>query len=381
MYATQYMPVATPRGFVTASVFIPSVRTKLVRSFYKAFPQAELSSVRQIESALLSNGCAGDQSLLSLLLIYLESSGLDSITPEKSKFFASIIAYCPSSEDHRLLKIRIRDLCLHHLLTLEPNCSSLLPLVDIVVSTPTEGIGSVQVCKWVCDALASMYSIQRLSLIQLVKRIVRECSDQDLLVIQRSQTSSNILLALATLVTFVDNGRGIVVETEAESSVRTEALHAISSALVATSDPVGLLNLRRDADDQTIGQKAFMVMFQELFHEVESRRGGITDDAHSYSLELRLKRLKIAVGMVLRLAALHVEAGQATPLDEYALLIPSLFGLVKGILATAKEPSNQFDIAVRQLLTGDLLYVKELGLPELVGSCFEIETAVIANSS
>jgi len=380
MYATQYMPVATPRGFVTASVFIPSVRTKLLRSFYKAFPHTELSSVRQIESALLSNGCAGDQSMLSLLLIYLESSGLDSMTPEKSKFFASIIAYSPSSEDHRLLKIRIRDLCLHHLLTLEPNCSSLLPLVDILVSTPTEGIGSVQVCKWVCDALASMYSIQRLSLIQLVKRIVRECSDQDLLVIQRSQTGSNILLALATLVTFVDNGRSIVVETEAESSVRTEALHAISIALVATSDPVGLLNLRRDADDQTIGQKAFMVMLQELFHEVESRRGGITD-AHSYSLEFRLKRLKIAVGMVLRLAALHVEAGQATPLDEYALLIPSLFGLVKGILATAKDPSNQFDIAVRQLLTGDLLYVKELGLPELVGSCFEIETAVIANSS
>lgn len=318
--------------------------------------------------------------MISLLLLYLESSGWESMTAAKSKFFASIIAYSPLSEEHRSLKIRIRDSCLHHLQTLEPNASPTLSLVDILLSTPSEGAISEPVCKWICDALASLNSQRRLSLIQLVKRMLRECSDQEMLVIQRSHTGSNILLALAALALVVDNGRSVVVEIEAESSVRTEALHAISCALVATSDPVGLLNLRRDTDDQTIGQKAFMVMFQELLHEVEFRRGGITD-AHSSFLELRLKRLKLAVGMLVRLAALHVEAGQASPLDEYALLIPSLFGLVKGILATAKDTSNEFDKAVRQLLTGDLLYVKELGLPELVGTCFEIETAAIANLS
>jgi hypothetical protein len=163
-------------------------------------------------------------------------------------------------------------------------------------------------------------------------------------------------------------------ETLHTINLRQEALSAIATGLLVSTDPASLMNLRRGPSEYTIGQKAFCIFFQELLYESYLRKLPDIHPRYSSLVSARLKRIRASISIVTRMGALQTE--QHISLDELAVLIPSVLGLVKGLLGGTSEKTTEFDAALKDMLTGDLLYMKELGIPEFVGTPFEIETSL-----
>jgi hypothetical protein len=372
MYLTQnnLHPVSTPRGYVS-SLFVPVIRTRLVRSFHAAFTECEIrksQSLRSLESVLLNNACPPDiLSPLNLLSRALEAC-LD-VTVKKVEFSILLLNSCPQTDCHKSGRIEVRNFCLRD--------DRLEPCLPLLTACHFDGI-SDQPLSWLLNLVQAIG--KSATAIQAVIRVISTCTESDLIALQRSETRLNVFLALSDVCLAKAGEEKIHHEGFEQTEVRTLGMNAISLALSVTVDPVGLMSLRKDASDQTIAQRAFLAMFEELFQETYFREKRI-----SYSNQvtnLRVQRLVASTSIVTRVAALYLEQQfTSNPLEEFSVLIPSLFGLIKGLLGSQSELTVDFDIILNKMIRGDLLYIKELGLPELVGTCFEMETSLWPSKS
>ena len=377
---------STPRAFLASSLYLPVIRAKLVRAFHAAYPEGELrksAQLRNLESVLLANAPIAESTPIGLLTSHIEKCGA-ALTHNQSVFVSRLLAYTPSTEDTKPARVAIRDAVLASVSTAYSagDIDRCIDGMQVLLACPVDGLSEKT------DAMGILCSLLRHQpvttalhsdrMIPFAVKLFQSVSDIDLSSLQRAPTNSNILLALSSLVLAPVSDATVETEPLSLLRVRGEALNAISVALALASDPIALLNLREDsATDLTIAQRAFMVLFHEFFYEVQIRHFQIPD-SYPIFLPLRLRRVRDATVIVTRMAALLVDHhASPAPLDEYSALVPSLFGLVKALIGgSAKPETAEFDSLVAEMQRGSLLYIKELCLPELVGTCFEIEHSI-----
>jgi hypothetical protein len=216
-------------------------------------------------------------------------------------------------------------------------------------------------------------------------------SEIELTQLQRAETKLNIFLHLSEMVDGVGHaGEFIQVITLTESELFSDIMDVFVSAVMKTSDSLAFLSLRHDSGysigttcdnpttvefGTTIGQKCLCVLFQELLNESRIRAMGGHDEVTKKFLTSRIRRVRGAMHILTRLGAVWSEVGQSSPtnspIGEYSLLIPSIFGLLKELMAIQSD--DPFPSLVKDMHeSGDLFFLKEL---QTTIPGFEIETS------
>ena len=381
LIATQ-APSGTPRNvsFVSqpSALYIQTVRASLLRLFHDAF-DAELvlktPDLSSLENILLANSVTGlEPHPVEIISRLLGAAQVDILTPTRSAFVRDLLYSTSTSDESVKWRIDCRDQVIRNVLSVDlPISSNLESAIQILLACPFQTVASDESFrKLVCGVLKSREhpdSITRLIVTYLVK-ILHACTETDL---QHLQTDSNILLALSDLVVEMKADIFTISDTLGMLRTRQEALQVLSVALALSPDPLAFLNLRRDAFDKTIGQKAFAVLFSELLLESKYRYQQALPEMYSTFFPTRWRRIKDSTNILTRMASLEPAT---SPLDEYSVLIPSLFGLIQSIIAKPSTETEKFDKAVKKMLQGDLVLIKELGAPELVGTPLEIEHSI-----
>ena len=353
----------TPRNtLASSSLYIAPVRAKLVRLFYSAFNSEEIArtpNVVKLETVLLNNTVVVPDNHPVYLLSLILDKCLGSITA--SVFAARLLAFTPISEESKPWRLTIRDLVLTALAEGRGG-------LDILMALPLEGVFLDERFQAICCPLLRVDSEHVLLCIDVVLKALSSCVSID------APKCTKLVLTLAVLILPSGQRAYMVEESLSVLSVRQKALTAISVAVSLSTDPISILQLRSE-EKISVGQSIFQVLFTELLLESHSRHYGLPQ-WYQRSTAVRVRRIRDSTAVLVRLASQQVEASTKSQLGEYAVLVPSLFGLVKSILAKAGgsiPETAEIDAVVVEMTRGDLTYIKELGAPELAGTAFEIE--------
>ena len=378
MYLTQ--PAPTPRGYLSGStLYVPPVRARLLRSFHDGFKSSQVrgsKDLQALEETLLSN--SSESHPIFHLCNFLKPE-CDNILLTASEFIADLLALTTVTEENKTWRSLIRQgVCATLRRLIINDASNLESLVKILLSTPLDGGSSTSSEN--LNLLSMLIRKRVKGSIPLAEKIFQQSTDSEMLQVQRSNTDSNIVLALAEQVLVPSNEMYPFTKEPGEmATMRASALHAISVALSVTVDPLPVLLLRKDQTDKTVGQKAFIVLFQQLLYEEYIRKFEVPKSG-SLNEEIRLSSLKDSVTILSRAGALISERTGSEPspppliLDEYACLIPALFGIIRSLISSKR--SAKIDGFLNAIQTGDLLFIKELSIPGIVGTCFELERSL-----
>lgn len=370
-FASTQGPSATPRA-TCIPLYVPQVRTKLVRMFYAAFSQEKIIAVyalRAIESVLLSNVVTTVETNPVTLLA--QPGVIDQcIGTEQGEIFAATVLACtPVSEDTKISRISIRDAVIQN-----PGYTILLycPLTGLVEAKPSILISA---CKILQSSSIEEDSKKLSACINFLTSLFHNCSDKEWETIRSSPEQSNILVALAELAC-PTRDKPLVIESSSFLELRTHALTALSVAISNSTDPVATLRLSTYGGSMTLGKQMFDVMLSELLLESYFRWSGLPP-AYSSAAKLRTRRLRDSINILVRLAVTFLDSGhQKSPLDDYSVLIPSLLCLVRSLLTKSSAATSEMDSVIVELIQGDLGFIKELGVPELAGTSFELERSI-----
>lgn len=359
---------ATPRGFVVASLYLAPVRTKLVRLFYSAYTSDEIQGTPELaalESVFLTNVSSPDSHPVTLMEKHI-TCGTVNLSSAESQFVYSLLCYTPCSEETKSNRLNIREWAVERMRT----CVT-AQVCKVMLACPSEGLVETPVfLQSICGILSqgiTQIDLITESIFPLIGKVLNAASEVDFLSLQRH--SFNIFLLLADLLTTTDN------ETPAVFGMRAKVLSLLSTGVGLSPDPLALLNLRQGQADKTVSQRVFCVLFEELMYEQSVRTHGLSQNYAGFA-SMRAKRIRDGGAILARLGSLHYDSpstNKVTPLDEYSLFIPSLFGLVKALMARPSSETEEIDSVIADLLTGDLAFVKELSNPKIVGTCFELE--------
>ena len=359
---------ATPRGFVVSSLYLQPVRTKLVRLFYAAYATDQIrrsGELKAIENVLLSNTVGSDGHPISLLSKrFLETD--KSVTKDEAEFVYTLLCHTPQTEDTKSYRLTIRDSCVSKF-----SGSVCGELFKILLACPTDGLAeNVTFLETVCSVIAQGADQAELIcdyVFPLVSKLLNAASDAGFLQLQKANT--NIFLSIGSIL----NGAGS--EPLHVFRMRQMCMAVTATAVSLSPDPLALLSLRQAQSERTLSQRVFSVLFEELMYELHSRTHGLPTNYPNF-VSLRAKRMKDAVIILARLGSLYVDfpaQNKQNPLDDFSLFIPSLFGLVKALIAKRSEATASIDLIITELVKGDLLFIKELSNAKLVGTSFEIE--------
>lgn len=383
MYLTQ--PAPTPRGYFSGStLYVPPVRARLLRSFHDGFKSSQVKGskdLQALEETLLSN--SSESHPIFHLCNFLKMVSYN-IPLTASEFISELLAFTTVTEENKIGRSLIREgVCATLRKLIISDTFNLQGLLKILLSTPLDGGFSSSI-----ENLNLMSTLIRKHVkgsIQIAEKIFQQSTDSEMLQVQRSNTDSNIVLALAEQILVTSNEMSPFIQEPAEvASLRASALHAIAVALSVTVDPLPILLLRKDQTDKTVAQKAFIVLFQQLMYEEYIRKFGGSESG-SLNEQIRLSSLRDSMTILSRAGALISDRADAenSPapliLDEYACLIPSLFGIIRSLITTKR--CAKIDAFLNDIQTGDLLFIKELSVPGIVGTCFEFERSLWASKS
>jgi hypothetical protein len=360
--ATQ-APSATPRGHVPP-LYVPAVRTKLVRLFYSAFTNQDIQKheqLRNLESALLTNSMDGSpvgflaqDTVIKLCLRKMESA----------IFASNLLSFTPVSDENRMQRVSIRDQLIGTLSC--ANTEEIPMITKILIACPYDNLNSGLI-----EFITTHLSPDAVggSCIDIFLKIVQSLPDTFVdSVVRENPKVISALMDLACPLSSQDPDA----ETIEVLKVRQQALTGISLLIALSQDPLSILNL--SSDGRTIGQRVFDILFSELMLETHFRKDGL-QSYYSDTLQNRIRRIQDSNNILVRMAVGSAEHGKRRhPLDDYSFLVPSLLGLIRGLLAKSCPSTREIDAVISSMVSGDVGFLKELSLPELVGTPFELET-------
>lgn len=364
-------PSATPRA-TCIPLYLPHVRTKLVRMFYAAFPQEAIKAMpalKAIESILLSNVVTSTDCNPVCLLANSDLMDYCLGSEAAELFVANVLASTPQSEDTKASRLAIRDTAFSR------------PGSDILLHSPLAGIVTAnQAILGIACKTLSMTDIMGKSktvgtCINFLINLFHSCTESEFNIIQCAPESTNVLLALIDLA-IPQQDKPLVSEELSVLEIRHRALTALSVAVSVSTDPITLLRLKRSGSPMTIAKKVFDALFSELLLESFFRSAELPG-TYSAGVKIRARRIRDSVNILVRLACTFLESpGHKSPLDDYSLMIPSLLGLMRALLAKPSNMTAEIDEVLTEIMGGDLNFIKELGVPELAGTPFELEKSI-----
>lgn len=333
--------VPTPRGDrMPPPLFHPSIRAFVLSQFYQSMPPCSGS---ELETKILNSELHDAPAVLTLVAARMGEVPMDQML---SDFVSSILQLLPNAEESKEARLIIRKV------TLEALSSQPIPGYRILRHCPMAGLlENPATLSLMCQHLNSPDSATVLAVLNLVSALLPACPE-NISFIQGAMSSSNIFLAISLLL-LPAAGELNTSETFHMVQVRSLAVHTLAIAAMESAEPLALLSLRSDANDATIGEKAFLVVFQELLQESQMRHVGLPANYTKF-LPLRISRIRDTMNVLLRLSALQGSIG------DYAILVPSLFALVKALVGAPTPETLDFDSMLAEVQREDLPCVKEL---------------------
>lgn len=328
-----------------------------------------MSALKAIESVLLSNVVTSADCNPVCLLSNAEVMDYCLGSEAAEVFVANVLASTPQSEDTKASRLAIRDFALSK------------PGFDILLHSPLAGLlNSNQGILGIACKTLSLPDLMEKSktvgtCINFLINLFHSCTESEFNIIQCAPDSTNVLLALIDLAV-PQQDKPLVSEQLWVLEIRHRALTALSVAVSVSADPITLLRLRTSETTMTIAKKVFDVLFSELLLESFFRSGELPG-TYSAGVKIRARRIRDSVNILVRLACAFLESpGHKSPLDDYSLMIPSLLGLMRALLAKPSNMTAEIDAVLTEMMAGDLNFIKELGVPELAGTSFELEQSI-----
>lgn len=382
MFLTQ-IPSGTPRGSYlnqAIALYMQPVRAKLLRLFHNGFTQEWVRQSPElfgIETVLLANiSPMSDNNPLALIAKEIETHSQTVNDVKKAKFIAALVAYTPITEENKTWRNQIRNIFVIEMSKNLLNQEVIEAGLRILTACPAENVSDdPETSALLCEILRTQShsdSVIQVAL-EYVMKILHAATDHHILAMQK-ESKSNIFIEIASLLVTVPlAGIPLSVESVTRLATRGRALNVISVALSLSSEPAAFLNLRRDSSEKTIAQKAFGVLFAELMLENRYRHFLPLPETYTQTADIRVRRVRDAICILNRMSSLEASK---SPLEEYSVLVPSLFGLVRSLLAKPSIETSAFDAIFQEMLRGDLVMIKELGTAQLAGTALEIEQSV-----
>jgi hypothetical protein len=362
------VPTQSPRNALPGLVLItsPKIHRRVVEFFYQVPCDARAAVLGEITNTVI-----GNTGSVEYVISILSESVVDKIPASGGveEIFAFIrllilsMGCLTDSTRHQLKQLRDRLLNRGELQGWY-NASNFWDLVSVIPVDCLEGNTTL-----FAAIVVRLTKGATPSVVGFCHHIVEGFNEAEIVQLQRAATNLNIFIALSEILVKSDGihiGEFLHTQSLYQSKLRSDAMDVLVTAAMKTTDLVALTCLRPDAhpgcNEASIGQRCVSIILQELLNESRIRALGGHDTVTRQFLPCRIRLVKGAMYILTRLGAVWSETATACPIEEYSLLIPSVFGLIRELLgAPASDGPCEFSDLVKDFYeSGDLHFLKEL---------------------